>query len=124
MEICAGYLTLSGAVEPKRLSIAAGAKRYILDNFREKILIKDICREQSCSKSTLLTAFVREYGKTVNEYITEIRLDEAARLTAMTDMTFYEIATAVGFSDQSYFSKVFSAKYGISPGKYRKLSKR
>ena len=123
MEICAGYLTLSGAVEPKRLSIATGAKRYILDNFRKKILIKDICREQNCSKSTLLNAFMREYGKTVNEYITEIRLGEAARLTAMTDMTFYEIAAAVGFSDQSYFSKVFAAKYGIPPGKYRKLNK-
>lgn len=123
MEICAGYLTLSGAVEPKRLSIAAGAKRYILENFREKILIKDICTEQKCSKSTLLNAFMREYGMTVNEYITELRLDEAARLSSATDMTFYEIAAAVGFSDQSYFSKVFAAKYGMPPGKYRKLNK-
>ena len=123
MEICAGYLTLSGAVEPNKLSVAAGAKRYILDKFREKILIKDICREQKCSKSTLLNAFTREYGMTVNEFINETRLEEAAKLTALTDMTFYEISSSVGFSDQSYFSKVFSAKYGMPPGKYGKLNK-
>ena len=60
---------------------------------------------------------------TVNEFINETRLEEAAKLTSLTDMTFYEISAAVGFSDQSYFSKVFSAKYGMPPGKYRKLNK-
>ena len=54
-------------------------------------------------------AFTKEYGMTVNEFINETRLEEAAKLTSLTDMTFYEISAAVGFSDQSYFSKVFSA---------------
>ncbi len=123
MEICAGYLTLSGAIEPKKPSFAFSAKRYILEHFHERIVIKDICDALKCSKSTLSNAFLAAYGTTINAYITDVRLKEAARLLLTTDKSFYEISSELGFSEQSYFSKVFSSKYGISPGKYKKLNK-
>ena len=121
MEICARYLTLSGAVEAKKPSIGARAKKYISENYSRKILIKDICEHLGCSKSTLINTFSAEYGITVNAFITALRLDEAAKLAQATDMSIFEIASATGFSDQAYFSRVFSSRYGISPGKYKKL---
>ena len=39
------------------------------------------------------------------------------------DRNIGEIATETGFSDQSYFSKVFSAKYGIPPSEYAETVK-
>ena len=118
MTICAQYLTLSNAIPSTKQTVAEMAKKYIFDNYRSKITIADICDEIGCSKSTLITGFKREYGTTVNNYITEVRLNEAVNMLKMGERHIGEIASETGFSDQSYFSKVFSAKYGIPPSEY------
>ena len=118
MTICAQYLTLSNAIPSTKHTVAELAKKFIFDNYKSKITIKDICDEIGCSKSTLITSFKREYGSTVNSYINELRLTEAVNMLRMGDKNIGEIATEVGFSDQSYFSKVFSAKYGAPPSEY------
>ena len=123
MEICARYLTLSGALEEQKPSFAARAKRYIHENLREKILISDICRDIGCSKSTLITSFMKEYGTTVNAYITDERLRMAKRLLLGTEMSLAEISSETGFSDQAYFSRVFTAREGVSPRKYKRSNK-
>ena len=64
--------------------------------------------------------FKKKYGITVNTYITEARLERAIYLLIEGNMNINEIAAETGFSDQSYFSKVFLSKYGISPSEYRK----
>jgi AraC-like DNA-binding protein len=118
MTICAQYLTLSNAIPSTKHTVAEMAKKFIYDNYKSKITIADICDEIGCSKSTLITSFKREYGTTVNNYITDVRLGEAINMLKMGDRNIGEIATETGFSDQSYFSKVFSAKYGIPPSEY------
>ena len=122
MTICAQYLTLSNAIPSTKPTVAELAKRYISENVHKKICITDICNELGCSKSTLLTTFKSKYGITVNTYITESKLDRSVHLLLEEDMTISEIAAETGFSDQSYFSKVFSAKYGVSPTDYRQSS--
>ena len=123
MTICAQYLTLSNAIPSTKPTVAELAKRYIGENVGKKICISDICAELKCSKSTLLTTFKSKYGITVNTYITESKLEKAVHLLSDGDMTISEIASETGFSDQSYFSKVFSAKYGIPPSEYRDKNK-
>ena len=122
MTICAQYLTLSNAIPSSKPTVTEMAKKYIYDNYRTKFGIKEICQSIGCSKSTLITAFKRDLGMTVNEYITEVRLGEAMRMLLAGDRTIGDIALSTGFSDQSYFSKVFSAKYGMPPSEYRMKS--
>lgn len=117
MTICAKYLTLSNAVQHENATLAKLAKSFIHDNIQNKITIKTICSALKCSKTSLLISFKREYGTTVNSYITEERLALAEKML-LGDNSLCEIARAVGFSDQSYFSKVFSAKHGIPPSEY------
>ena len=123
MTICAQYLTVANAIPVVKLSVAEQAKKFIDENIGHKFLIEDICNKINCSKSTLLTSFKRQYGMTVNSYVTEMRLNMALRLLGEDDMTINDVASETGFSDQSYFSKVFSAKYGIPPSEYRSGSK-
>lgn len=118
MTICAQYLTLSNAIPSTKQTVAEMAKKFIFDNYKSKITIADICDEIGCSKSTLITGFKKEYGTTVNSYITDVRLTEAVNMLRMGERHIGEIATETGFSDQSYFSKVFSAKYGVPPSEY------
>lgn len=118
MTICAQYLTLSNAIPSTKQTVAQMAKRFIYDNYKLKITISDICDEIGCSKSTLITSFKKEFGTTVNSYITDVRLTEAVNMLKMGERNIGEIAAETGFSDQSYFSKVFSAKYGVPPSEY------
>lgn len=118
MTICAQYLTLSNAIPSTKQTVAEMAKKFIYDNYKYKITIADICDDIGCSKSTLITSFKKEYGTTVNSYITSVRLSEATNMLKMGECNIGEIAAATGFSDQSYFSKVFSARYGVPPSEY------
>ena len=119
MTVCARYLTLSNLVASQKPSIVETAKGYIHDNFSEKIGILELCDLLGCSKSTLIKLFKEECGRTVGAYITEVRLTEAERLLSGSDISMGEIARKCGFCDQSYFSKVFVSKHGISPSDYR-----
>ncbi len=58
-------------------------------------------------------------GKSVNQYIREVRLAEAAKLIKETDFTAAEIAYKVGFGSPSYFNKTFRRYYGVTPGEYK-----
>ncbi len=119
MTICAQYLTLSNSIVGEKRTVAEEARRYIEENLDRKFGIPDICRHIGCSKSTLLTTFKRKYGTTVNSFVTELRLKKAEGLLYEGKLSVAEISSECGFSDQSYFSKVFSAKYGIPPTEYR-----
>ena len=118
MTICAQYLTLSNALPSEKPTTAELAERYIHGRLSEKFSLGDICRSLGCSKSTLFTAFRQRYGTTVNAYITEARLELSKKLLTE-GKSVGEVASLSGFTDQSYFSKVFSAKYGISPSEFR-----
>ena len=120
LTICAEYLTLSNAIGLSSQNPGAMAKSYISNNFRKKITLSDICAHLACSKSTLVNNFRKTYGTTVTAYLTEVRLEEAEKLLNGNEHTLSEIAALCGFSDQSYFSKVFSAKMGCTPGDYRR----
>ena len=120
MTVCAQYLTLSNAMPAMRLSVAEAANKYIHENIDKKITIKDICTEVGCSKTTLISTFKKEFGMTVNDAITKAKLEEAKKLLSAGKMSICDISNATGFYDQSYFSKVFSAEYGMTPSEYRK----
>jgi TolB-like protein/AraC-like DNA-binding protein/Tfp pilus assembly protein PilF len=58
-------------------------------------------------------------GRSVIQYIKEVKLAKAAKLIMETDFTSAEIAYKVGFSSPSYFNKTFHKRYGITPGGYK-----
>ena len=120
MTICAQYLTLSNAVPGAKPSVSRAAHRFIHENVSKKITIKDICAAVGCSKTNLIGSYKRDYGMTINNAINEAKLTEAKRLLEEEDISISDIAEKTGFYDQSYFSKVFSSRCGISPSDYRK----
>ena len=54
------------------------------------------------------------------EYVLSLRIQEAQRLLSTTDSTIGEIALAIGFYDQSHFTKRFRKLTGMTPLAYRK----
>ncbi len=120
MTICAEYMTLTNALPSRAPKVPELAKIYIHEHYADKVTIRDICKSLGCSKSSLLSSFKAEYDTTVNAYLCEVRLREAKRLLQGGNMSISAIAEATGFYDQSYFSKVFLQREGLTPTEYRK----
>ena len=87
-------------------------------------LSEDLSREQITgafyiSPDYLSKLFHHETGMKLVEYITNLRIEEAARLLMTTDKPVGEVASATGFSSSAYFSRVFRVHYGMSPNQFR-----
>ena len=74
-----------------------------------------------CSSSTAMKHFKAEYGITIADYINDVRLKSAEKMLSDSRIPVKQIAADCGFSDQNYFSRQFSRKYGTSPTEYRNI---
>ncbi len=63
--------------------------------------------------------FKKKTGTGVVEYMTEIRMEQARKLLAETELKTYRIAEAVGYRDPAYFSNLFKRHHGMTPQEYR-----
>lgn len=75
-----------------------------------------------CNFDYMNRLFRQSIGKTVFQYLSEIRIAHARELLATSSMKVSQISGKVGFSDESYFSKVFKRHTGISPLNYAKTA--
>ncbi|MDR1319511.1 MAG: helix-turn-helix domain-containing protein [Treponema sp.] len=95
------------------------AERYILENFSRKISLQEIAGISGLSAPYFSTIFKEERGENLSKYLNRLRVEKSSRMLLNTDLSLSEIASACGFEDQSWFSKIFKTHMGISPGKYR-----
>ena len=67
--------------------------------------------------------FKKIAGKSVSEFILDLRIYEAKEMLIRTDMTIEEISESIGFNNSFYFSKCFKAQIKISPSEFRNMMK-
>lgn len=68
-----------------------------------------------------LSEILREAtGKSAKELITDQVIWEAKSLLKQTNMTVQEISYWLGYDDQSYFTRMFKKRSGITPAEYRR----
>jgi len=92
---------------------------YISTHYTEPLTLQQIAEVVGLSASYLSALFIQKLGLGFREYVNHIRIEEAKRLLTSTQYPLSQIGMDVGFSDQSYFSKVFKKTVGISPNQYR-----
>jgi AraC-like DNA-binding protein len=81
--------------------------------------LHEIAKVAGLSAPYFSTIFKEEMGENLSKYINRLRVEKASKLLLETNLTLSEISGACCFEDQSWFSKIFKAFTGISPGKYR-----
>ncbi|MDR3383861.1 helix-turn-helix transcriptional regulator [Cupriavidus basilensis] len=65
------------------------------------------------------TLFCDAFGDTPHRYQTRLRLDQAARLLADRAQPLADISLALGFPDQTTFTRSFTQRFGMPPGAWR-----
>ena len=85
--------------------------------------VKDVVDNAPFSQSHLIRLFKQYTGKTLVEYLTEIKMQRACELLTYTNSSILSIAMMLGYSDSSHLNRTFKKCYGISPTQYKKNSK-
>ncbi|MDO4535753.1 MAG: AraC family transcriptional regulator [Clostridium perfringens] len=97
-------------------------KEYINCNYAQ-IKIKDLVDRFHFNEDYFNRILKEKEGVTYSEYVQNVRLKEAVKLLANTDISIQEIASMVGYNNKGYFYKLFSLKYGVTPAMYKKIIK-
>lgn len=94
--------------------------KYIDNNFNNpNISIKNIADYSHYDHYYLCTLFKKNTGKTLNDYITNLRIEKAKELLKDKTIKLYDITGMVGYADPSYFCKIFKKFYGTTPSEFR-----
>lgn len=88
--------------------------RTIHENYGKHLGLDTFAEQFRMTPQYLSNLFARETEMTFSNYVKKVRMEKAKELILTTDMKIYEVACAVGYTDQKYFSKVFKEYTGIS----------
>ena len=86
----------------------------IEESYGMKLQLDAIAEKFHMTPEYLGNLFAKETGITFSNYLRQVRMEKAKELLTGTDMKIYEVACAVGYPDQKYFSKVFKEYVGVS----------
>lgn len=95
-------------------------KLYLELNYMSEINNKMLSDFFRCSASKITHTFKKNCGITIKGYLNLVRIEIAKEQLIHSLIPISNIVSNVGFTDSSYFAKVFKQTYGISPIEYRK----
>lgn len=127
LSICEGARELSNSsfVHPSTYRMTADSRRvtkieeYINKHYRETIRLQDLAGLVGMTPAAFSRFFKLRSGRTLSNYIVDIRLGIASRMLVDTTMTIAEICYESGFSNLSNFNRIFRKDKGMTPSEFR-----
>ncbi|MFN7252280.1 MAG: response regulator [Anaerobacillus sp.] len=104
----------------ERVKIVQKVKGYIDSNIAEDLSLQKISDFVYLHPTYLSKIYKDETGETLSDYICRIRMGKAAHLLRHTHQKINDISKKVGYSNPSYFIKVFRKYFVLTPQEYRK----
>jgi AraC-like DNA-binding protein len=92
---------------------------HVREQYAERLTVAQAAHLAGMSQPQFMKTFKRVAGMTLVAYLNHVRLANGSRLLRESDLTIAEIASHVGFSDQSYFDKRFKRAFGRTPKEFR-----
>ena len=92
---------------------------FIKENYKRNITLRELAENVYMHPAYLGQLFIRKFGIGFNEYIHEMRIEEAKRLMKMTDLKNHEIAEKLGYSCYNSFLQQFQKCNGMKPTEFR-----
>ena len=98
-------------------------KDYLSENYTYKITLESLAIEMEVSVSQIKRTFREQIGKSMVNYITDLRISQAKRMIREGKFNFTQIAEAVGYDSIYYFSSLFKKHTGKTLSDYAKSLK-
>ncbi|WP_159887616.1 response regulator [Paenibacillus puerhi] len=94
-------------------------KKYIETHYTENMSLKSIAAKFYMNPVYLGQLFRKTYHVYFNDFLLNLRIQEAKRLLRQTDLRMYEVAGKVGFQNADYFVTQFEKLEKLTPTEYR-----
>lgn len=96
------------------------AVSYVLAHYREPIHLNELLRLTGMSRATFARQFLHHVGKSFSTFRNQVRLQAVCHALRHSSDAIGSIAFDHGFSQLSFFNRLFQREFGISPSDYRK----
>lgn len=97
--------------------------KYIKENYNSKLTLEKVANYVHLNPQYFSRIFKNETRISFTDYLNRIKIEKAIELLVSTSYPAYKIAVETGFSDASYFNKIFVEVMGMTPCKYRRKMK-
>lgn len=99
-------------------------KDYIHQHYAEEIKLDDVADLISMSPSSCSRFFRNHAGRTITDYVMDVRLGNAARALVDSNESVAVICYSCGFNNLSNFNRIFKSKKGMTPREFRHVYKK
>jgi two-component system, response regulator YesN len=103
----------------KHVDVIYKAVDFIKKNYMNKIGLKTVSDHVQLSPSYFSKIFKDEMRCNFNAFLNQVRIEQSRTALLDKSIALVDVASLMGFEDQSYFTKVFKRLTGVSPGRYR-----
>ncbi|MBV6500535.1 MAG: HTH-type transcriptional activator RhaS [Prosthecobacter sp.] len=107
------------AAESHYQQAIARALRHVIARFREPVRLEEVLAVSGLSRPTFARQFKKHAGRTLSEFLNHLRLQAACRELVESDRGVLEIALGCGFTQVSFFNRLFRRLQKCSPTEYR-----
>jgi AraC-like DNA-binding protein len=97
---------------------------HMRQNLEKSFRVSTLSSMIGCSNSHFYTLFRSRTGCSPKQFLTRLQMQRACELLASNTASVKEVALALGYTDQFYFSRVFKLNVGIAPSHYRQKNVR
>ena len=120
MSTLAGFVSDAEA-QDQNDRIVSHATKYMLENLhRPDMCLGDVVAAVHVTSSHLAHLFRTPVDTSYSQHLAYLRLEEAKRLLAETELKIVTVASHVGYTDPTYFHRVFHRNTGVTPIAYRR----
>ncbi len=102
------------------LALSAMIIRYMQENIGQNITLEQLCQKFKYSQSHLSALFQKETGMSPINYFIRLKIQKACEYIELSGLKLHEISTKLGYTEPTYFSRIFTKVMGISPSEYKK----
>ena len=95
------------------------ALEFLRDHACEPIQVDDILKTVPMARRSLERRFMQYIGRNPAQEIRRLRINQARKLLAKTDLSTEAIAEACGYASYNYLGSIFKQETGLTPGAYR-----
>ncbi|BBU32079.1 AraC family transcriptional regulator (plasmid) [Burkholderia sp. THE68] len=108
--------TIKGSLSVQQMGTV---RDFVEAHLADKIILEDLSLLVGLDRFRFLKMFKRTIGMTPHAWLLRLRLEKAiALISASKSMSITEVAHAVGFFDQSHFTRAFRQAYGVTPARF------
>jgi AraC-like DNA-binding protein len=90
-------------------------KEHLTKTFLDDHCLPTLARQFGTNTNKLMSLFKKIFGRSIFEFIGELRMDHALQLLRDEGLLVTEVARTIGYKNPNHFSCAFKKRYGVSP---------